>query len=115
MNMTIASNDNALFSCVASGFPVPLIVWLFNGKALASNHSIFCANRSMYEVQSNLTVFMTNVSDSGTYLCLARSTADNSMVTATASLTVRGKVLLFCVCVIFKHQIFFIFSCSSST
>jgi len=95
LNTTIANAEDALFSCLASGFPVPQIEWLFNNEALTSNHSIFSVNLTAYEVQSNLTIFMTNVSDTGTYSCLARSTVDNSNVTAPASLTVRGKILIF--------------------
>ena len=95
MNMTIESNANASFSCKASGFPVPLITWFINGEALASKDSISSINISTYEVQSNLTVFMANVSNSGTYSCIATSTADNSNDNATASLFVQGKIVNF--------------------
>jgi len=92
--MVIANDEDALFSCLASGFPVPQIEWLFNNETLTSNHSVSSVNLTAYEVQSNLTIFMTNVSDSGTYSCLARSTVDSSIVTAPASLIIRGKILI---------------------
>ena len=87
------SSGNAFFTCVAFGPPVPTIEWLFNGGPLTTNHRVLSNNPRHDQVQSNLTILMTNISDSGTYTCKASNIGGDS-VNESAILTVQGNTSL---------------------
>ena len=92
MNMTVSTEERAEFSCMASGFPASSIEWLFNSESL-NNSGIVVSTMEIdsYQVVSYLTVLVANVSDSGTYTCIATSRIDGSMDSEDVILTVHGE------------------------
>ena len=90
--MTVTTEEIAEFLCMASGFPAPSIQWLYNSESLNdSGIMISTMEVNPYQVVSNLTVLVANVSDSGTYTCIATSRIDGSMDSEDATLTVQGE------------------------
>ena len=90
--MTVSIEESAEFLCTASGFPPPSIEWLYNNESLNdSGIMVSTVAVNPYQVVSNLTVLVANVSDSGTYTCIATSTIDGSMDSEDATLTVQGE------------------------
>ena len=89
MDQTLNEGSNALFTCQATGDPVPTISWYFNGAPVDE------ANTMKYIMISN-TLIVINVqsSDVGTYAC----NATNIVTTDTSSgvLTVNGKLFYTC-------------------
>ena len=85
MDQTQNEGSNALFTCQATGDPVPTITWYFNGAPVDE------ANIMKYIIISN-TLIVINVqsSDVGTYTCIAT----NIVTTDTSSgvLTVNGEL-----------------------
>ena len=92
MNMTVSTEASAEFLCTASGYPAPSIEWLYNRESLNdSGIMVSTMEVNPYQVVSNLTVLVANVSDSGIYTCIATSTIDGSMDSEDATLTVHGE------------------------
>ena len=90
--MTVSYEESAEFSCMASGFPVPSIRWLYNSESLNdSGIMISTMEVTQYQVVSNLTVLVATVTDSGTYTCIATSRIDGSMDSEDATLIVQGE------------------------
>ena len=90
--MTVSTEESAEYLCTAFGFPAPSIEWLYNSESLNdSGIKVSTMEVNPYQVVSNLTVLVANVSDSGTYTCIATSTIDGSMDSEDATLTVRGE------------------------
>ena len=89
MDQILNEGSNALFTCQASGDPVPTITWHFNGVPVDED------NIMKYIIISN-TLIVINVqsSDVGTYTCNATNIV--TTVTSSGVLTVNGKLLYTC-------------------
>ena len=99
MNQTQNKGDTASFTCQATGEPVPIISWYFNGAILVNGmeHMISIMALNTTTISSILTIMNVQTSDVGTYTC----NATNIISTDTSSgiLTVNGKFLLCTYCV----------------
>ena len=60
-------------TCTAEGFPLPTIIWLFNGTEVNSS---LTTSIIMDGYINSLTITITNTkySDSGSYMCITNST-----------------------------------------
>ena len=84
-----------IFSCQATGEPVPSISWYFKGVVInVSDTSIYNISNTMREtiVTSSLTISNAKSSDVGTYTCQAENIIGIDQ--SSGILTVNGKVFL---------------------
>ena len=82
-----------IFSCQATGEPVPSISWYFKGVVInVSDTSIYNISNTMREtiVTSSLTITNAKSSDVGTYTCQAENIIGIDQ--SSGILTVNGKV-----------------------
>ena len=82
-----------IFSCQATGEPVPSISWYFKGVVInVSDTSIYNISNTMREtiVTSSLTISNAKSSDVGTYTCQAENIIGIDQ--SSGILTVNGKV-----------------------
>ena len=95
MNATLSENFTLM--CSASGYPVPTIIWTYNGTIVNEDEndratiiSELVASRS---VISALTVSMAMINDSGDYACIATSSVSDfqSIVAGPVTVLVQGK------------------------
>ena len=94
MNQTENEGETASFTCQATGEPVPMIRWYFNGTPVNNDNDV-----DKYEISetsidtttisSMLTIMSVESSDVGTYTCNATNvvSSDNS----SGVLTVNGE------------------------
>jgi len=100
VNQVYGIGETAVFSCQATGEPVPLIEWYFNNtKVNVTNSTKYIASSpvSADSSDSHSTLIILNVTplDMGTYLCYATNVAGN--VTSSGQLIISGKqCLLLC-------------------
>ena len=92
MNQTQNEGDNASFTCQATGEPIPIISWYFNGSVLLVNgmkHVVSMISLNTTTNSSTLTIMNVQSSDAGTYTCNATNviSGDNSY----GVLTVNGE------------------------
>ena len=94
MDQIINEGDNALFTCQATGEPVPTITWYFNGTLLVNGlqHMISLMSLNTTTISSTLTVMNVQSSDVGTYTCNATNVVSSD--TSSGVLTVNGEVLI---------------------
>ena len=95
VNATLSENFTLV--CSASGYPVPTIIWTYNGTIVneeendrATIISKLVASRS---VISALTVSMAMINDSGDYACIATSSVSDfqPVVAGPVTVLVQGK------------------------
>ena len=93
VNATLSENFTLV--CSASGYPVPAIIWTYNGTIVneeendrATIISELVASRS---VISTLTVSMAMINDSGDYACIATSSDFQPVVAGPVTVLVQGK------------------------
>ena len=68
--------DPTIFSCQATGEPIPNITWYFNGALInLSDASKYNKTTLVYgtSIESSLTIINTQSSDVGTYTCQAEN------------------------------------------
>ena len=93
-NHTVVELQNATFSCLATGRPRPVIVWLRLSDMVqlhtqSASFKIEEQEIGDQERQSNLTVMSAHLFDAGTYVCVARNELGTE--TEQATLTVHGE------------------------
>ena len=93
VNQTINEEDTALFTCQATGTPIPNISWYFNGvpvdEANTMKYMISEMLLNTIAKSSTLTVLKVQTSDTGTYTCKAFNFASTDI--SSGVLTVNGK------------------------
>ena len=99
MDQTQNEGDTTSFTCQATGEPVPIISWYFNGALLVNGmeHMISIMALNTTTINSTLTVLNVQSSDVGTYTCNATNVVSTD--TSSGVLTVNGKLLLGTYCV----------------
>ena len=92
-NQTLTEGDTALFTCQATGTPIPNISWYFNGaavdKAKIMKYMISEMSLNLKAKSSTLTVINVVPSDIGTYTCNAANFASSD--SSSGMLTINGK------------------------
>jgi len=92
-DQTVSNLDTALFTCQATGTPIPNINWYFNGapvdKGDLTKYAISEMSLNAIAKSSTLTVINAESSDIGTYTCKAVNF--KSTDTSSGMLTVNGK------------------------
>ena len=92
-NQTINEEDTALFTCQATGTPIPNISWYFNGVPVDETNTMkYMISEMLLNTiakRSTLTVMNVEPSDIGTYTCEAANFA--SIDTSSGVLTVISK------------------------
>ena len=86
------NGGTALFSCQATGKPVPSIDWYFNGTRVDTTNSLkyfLSSPLSMNLTTSTLIIFNVTWSDVGEYTCLATNVVDR--VTSSGQLLMDSK------------------------
>jgi len=95
INQTLNDGDTALFTCQATGNPIPNISWYFNGvpvkKDNATKYNIMISEMSLNSIAKSSTLTIMNVQspDIGTYTCEAINFASTD--TSSGVLTIKGK------------------------
>ena len=94
MDQTQNEGDTTSFTCQATGEPVPIISWYFNGALLVNGmeHMISIMALNTTTINSTLTVMNVQSSDVGTYTCNATNIVSTD--TSSGVLTVNGELLL---------------------
>ena len=91
-NLTVVQAEDASFSCLATGRPIPEIVWirLEDMAQLQSQSGLTIEEQEVGDMQrrSNLTIIGVQLSDSGAYVCVAMNEVGSIM--AYVTLTVHG-------------------------
>ena len=92
LDKTQDEGDTASFSCQATGEPVPIISWYFNGILLAdgATHTISETSVNTTTINSTLTIMSVQSSDVGTYTCNATNVVSSD--TSSGVLTVNGEL-----------------------
>ena len=93
-NITVVQAEDASFSCLATGRPIPEIVWI---RLLDMTHLQAQSGLTIEEQEngnrkrmSDLTIIGVQPSDAGVYVCVARNELGSIMGQAT--LTVHGEL-----------------------
>jgi len=75
MDETQNEGNTASFTCQATGEPVPIIIWYFNGVPVdetdTMNYTISEMSLNTTTINNTLTVMSVESSDVGTYTCSA--------------------------------------------
>ena len=91
-NITVVQAEDASFSCLATGRPIPEIVWirLTDMAQLQSQLGLIVEEQEAGDTQrrSNLTIIGVQLADSGAYVCVATNELGSLM--AHATITVHG-------------------------
>ena len=92
-NQTLNEGDTAIFTCQATGTPIPSISWYFNGAPVDKNNTMkyMISDMSLNHVTKSSTLTIVNIlpSDNGTYTCKATNFASNH--SSTGVLNVNSK------------------------
>ena len=88
MDDTLNEGDTATFTCQATGRPIPIISWYFNGALLMNGNISFTSLNDT--INNTLTIMNVQLSDVGTYTCNATNVV--SSVTSSGVLTVNGEL-----------------------
>ena len=94
-----------IFSCQATGEPVPSISWYFNGVMInVSNTSKYNVSNTLREttVTSSLTITNANSCDVGTYTCQAKNIIGIDQ--SSGVLTVNGKHCCVIIYILYVHM-----------
>ena len=93
MDQTLREGETALFTCQATGIPIPKIGWFFNGSPVEiTNTKKYMISELLFNPNTKygtLKILDADSSDIGTYTCNA--TNKNSSATSSARLAVNGK------------------------
>ena len=93
MDQTQNIGENASFTCQATGQPVPIISWYFNGAPVdednAMKYTITMMSLNTTTISNTLTIMNVKLSDVGTYTCNATNVVSSD--TSSGMLTVTGK------------------------
>ena len=91
LDQTQDEGDIASFTCQATGEPVPIISWYFNGALLAdgATHTISETSVNTTTINSRLTIMNVQSSDVGTYTCNATNVVSSDI--SAGVLTVNGE------------------------
>ena len=83
--------DTASFTCQATGEPVPIISWYFNGALLTdgATHTISETSVNTTIINSTLIIISVESSDVGTYTCNATNVVSSDTISGV--LTVNGE------------------------
>ncbi|XP_064385915.1 uncharacterized protein LOC135334596 isoform X5 [Halichondria panicea] len=75
LSVNVSISELSTFTCLASGFPVPTIIWVHNGTQNRDdeNRTTVLCTMGDRSVTSTLTINMAMVNDSGEYVCNASS------------------------------------------
>ena len=96
MDETQNEGDTALFTCQATGEPVPTISWYFNGgpvdKANTMKYTISMMSLNTTTINNTLTIMNVQSSDVGTYTCNATNVVSSD--TSSGVLTINGKLFM---------------------
>ena len=88
--------DMVFFICQATGAPVPIISWYFNGgsvnKSNTMKYTISMMSLNTTTINNTLTIMNVQSSDVGTYTCNATNVISSD--TSSGVLTVNGELLL---------------------
>ena len=89
-NATVVENDTILLTCVAYGLPYSAITWRMEGMDLVNSSRISIYDKLVTEqglvfTQSILEICSSELSDDGTYECIADNGVSNDSVTFTIS------------------------------
>ena len=92
LNQTENERGTAFFTCQATGEPVPIISWYFNGALLTNGakHTISETSVNTTTINSRLMVMSVESSDVGTYTCNATNVVSSD--TSSGVLTVNGEL-----------------------
>ena len=97
LNQTANEGQTVVFTCQATGEPLPNISWSFNDISINNeiNLNKYYTSRSSIDitVTSTLTIMNVELSDAGTYTCNATNVVSND--TSSGVLTVIGELLLY--------------------
>ena len=92
-NLMVVEPEDATFSCLATGRPRPIIVWIrLSDMTQLSNSAEFSIQEQEMgdrERRSTLTIIGTQTSDAGAYNC--RAVNEPGTITESATLTVYGE------------------------
>ena len=89
-DVVVSSPETATFTCSAEGKPTPVITWWRNEVQLMPGDRITITESSPEELTSasELILSSTQVTDAGTYFCVATNAVNS--ITAQATLTVQS-------------------------
>ena len=93
MDQITNGGDNALFTCQATGEPVPIIIWYFDDNSVGEINTIkYTTSMMSLNTTSTLAIMNVQSSDVGTYTCNATNVISSD--TSSGVLTVNGELLL---------------------
>jgi len=102
----LQNETNAItFTCQATGEPIPIASWYFNGVMInVSDTTKYNVSSSVNEtvVMSSLTILNTQSSDVGTYTCQAENTI--AIDRSSGILTIKGKLTCIYGLLFIMHQ-----------
>ena len=94
-NQTLQEGDTAFFTCQATGIPIPMINWYFNGTPVYKNNTLkhkISESSDYISINSTLAVTGLNPSDIGTYTCKAVNLVSSD--TSSGRLAVKGESIV---------------------
>ena len=85
-NVTVIEQDNVTLTCIARGFPVPVISWHYehipnDGIIITSAIPVYIDSLVLYTVESTLTIPQSTRHSSERYSCMAINTITGSIRT----------------------------------
>ena len=93
VDMNITRTEDLILVCTAEGFPLPTIVWLFNGTEVDSNVTT-SISMGGYINSVTITISNTTFSDSGDYMCIANSSVYPDVISSdVADVLIQGKTV----------------------
>lgn len=85
-DQTVAESQSVMFTCKATGVPLPTITWYKAGTIISSG----VTNSTLDSIiQSNLTISSTDISDDGIYTCVASNKIGSPSQTVSVNDTVQ--------------------------
>ena len=108
MDQAENEGDTASFTCQATGEPIPIISWYYNGALLVNGteHMISEMSLNTTTISNTLTIMSVESSDVGTYTCNATNVVSSD--TSPGVLTVNGE----CANIIYISKFSILFSSS---
>ena len=88
-DQTVAVSQSAIFTCEATGNPLPSITWS-RGGGVSLTTGVEAITLTPTSVQSNLTISNAQIGDTGSYYCVA----SNDIGSPSQSISVNSSVRL---------------------